>query len=56
MEKGQKMTKHDSKWDRNMTNVIPNKIKKKKNYSKDVEIPRGRTSWEKGMVNGIKSS
>lgn len=25
MEKGQKMTKCDSKWDKNVTNAIPNK-------------------------------
>lgn len=37
MEKGEKLTKYDSKWDKNVTNVIPNKTrpqkKKKKNQN-----------------------
>lgn len=30
MEKGQKTTKYDSKWDKNVTNVIPNKTRSQK--------------------------
>lgn len=52
MKKGQKMTKYDSKWDKNVTNAIPNKTRspKKKKKSKDVEIskekePPGKRVW-----------
>lgn len=51
MEKGEKMTKYDSKWDKNVTNVIPNKTRpQKKKKSKYVEIPKeeedpGKRVW-----------
>lgn len=51
MEKGQKMTKCDSKWDKNVTNVIPNKTRlQKKIDSKNVKVTKeeehpGKRIW-----------
>lgn len=60
MEKGQKMIKYDSKWDKNVTNVIPNKTRsqKKRVDSKDVEIPKeeehpGKRVWSMGSKAAV---
>lgn len=59
MEKGQKTTKYDSKWDKNVTNVIPNKTRsQKKGDSKDVEIPKeeehpGKRVWSMGSKAAV---